>query len=113
MIFDLPFIGFTKADDVDRITPWGEHYDMQPIPYVSHCPITTFAVVESIIFQDQGRRPFKVPNQCKRESTFFNIASVFGWVISSAYHYRSHNKSSTQSVSRAPNPACAPVVTED
>jgi hypothetical protein len=85
MIFDLPFVGFTKADDVDRVTPWCKHYDMQPIPYVSHRPITTLTVVESIILQDQCGRPFKVPHEGKRESTFFDVASIFGWVISNLH----------------------------
>lgn len=85
VIFDLPFVGFTKADNVDRVTQWGKHYDMQPIAYVPHSPITTHAAVKSIIFQDQGRRPFEVPHQGKRESTLFNVASVFGWIISNLH----------------------------
>ncbi|AZF41682.1 hypothetical protein C4J87_1509 [Pseudomonas sp. R1-43-08] len=47
----------------------GKHYDMKPIPYVLHRPITTLNVVESIILQDQGRRPFKGSHQRKWKTT--------------------------------------------
>jgi hypothetical protein len=83
--FDLPFIRFTKTDDVNRISPRGEHHDMQPIPYVPQCPIPILAIIESIVFYQQGRRPVKVHHQGEWESTLFNVASILGYVISNLH----------------------------
>jgi len=79
--FDLPFVGFTKTDDVNRVTPRGEHHDMQPITYETHRLIPAFSVVESVVLNDQSRGPIEVAHQGEWESTFFNVACVFGWVV--------------------------------
>jgi hypothetical protein len=97
----LSFVGFTKTDNPNSTFYGREAQNMQPCIQISNSHEAGFRVINPVIRNDDGVRPFEIGSTFKRQLPFgLILGTLFGVEFNSQKTNCSNNKANRQHLNR-------------